>query len=358
MTTTPEATLARLREYMVGPTRFMTLLSCLELGLVDTLRDNPGMTAAKLGDAVGAKPDAVEQLLNLMVKEGFVAYDDGAGSYSLDALADVAKGDLQRARNYMNLIKVLALRQVFHLTESVRTGTLVGLKDLYGFDGNLYAAVGEHADLREAFSTVMDTVTANIDPWFFDNLDIPAGSRVLDLAGNTGVGAIDAHRLAKSSGLHVTTFDLPAKEADCLRNFEAHGVAEQCSFIGGDVFDSVPRGFDVVLIKHFLDMFDKGDVVRILEGVHRALDVGGRLNVLVPVYPEDITDTDNYNVDFFPAFFLGATMGQGGPQKLSTYRSWLEECGFTVTKAIANDPADTPPDVIPVQGILCATKTT
>ena len=57
---TPEATLARLREYMVGPTRFMTLLSCFELGIVDTLRENPGMTAAKLGDAVGARPDAVE----------------------------------------------------------------------------------------------------------------------------------------------------------------------------------------------------------------------------------------------------------------------------------------------------------
>ncbi len=33
-------------------------------------------------------------------------------------------------------------------------------------------------------------------------------------------------------------------------------------------------------------------------------------------------------------------MGQGGPQKLSTYQSWLEECGFKVTKAITKDPAD------------------
>jgi hypothetical protein len=56
---TPEATLARLREYMVGPTRFMNLVSCFELGIVDTLRENPGMTVAKLGKAVGAKPDAV-----------------------------------------------------------------------------------------------------------------------------------------------------------------------------------------------------------------------------------------------------------------------------------------------------------
>ncbi|MGH3798209.1 MAG: methyltransferase family protein, partial [Pseudonocardiaceae bacterium] len=139
---TPEATLARFREYMVGPVRFMNLLSCFELGIIDTLRENPGMTAAKLGDAVGAKPDAVEQLLQLLVKESFLSYDAGSGGYSLDALAGVAKADLQRALNYMNLIKVIALRQVFYLTDSVRTGTLVGLNKLYGFDGNLAVSSG------------------------------------------------------------------------------------------------------------------------------------------------------------------------------------------------------------------------
>jgi hypothetical protein len=50
-------------------------------------------------------------------------------------------------------------------------------------------------------------------------------------------------------------------------------------------------------------------------------------------------------------------MGQGGPQKLSTYRRWLEESGFTVTKAIVKNPADLPSDVIPIPGILSATKT-
>src|SRR5262249_61843891 len=116
-------------------------------------------------------------------------------------------------------------------------------------------------------------------------------------------------------------------------------------------------GFDVLVIKHLLDMFDKGDVFKILGGVNKSLDVGGQVHVMVPVYPENIKDSDNYNVDFFPAFFIGCTMGQGGPQKLSTYRGWLEECGFSLTNTIARNPADIPPHVIPVQAILCATKT-
>jgi hypothetical protein len=354
---TPEATLARFREYMVGPARFMTLLSCFELGVIDALRDRPGLTAAELSDTTGTTPDAVEQLLHLLVKEGFVAHDEASGAYTLDALAAVSPGELRRALTYMNMIKVVALRQLFYLTESARSGTLVGLKELYGSEGTLYGAVAGHRDLRESWATLMDNVTANIDPWFFGTIDIPSGAQVLDLAGNTGLGAVHTYRMKASPGLRVTTFDLPEKEKECLENFRAHGVAEHCSFIGGDVFDEVPKGYDVVLIKHFLDMFDKSDVFRILEGVNRSLEVGGRVNIMVPVYPENIKDSDNYNVDFFPAFFIGCTMGQGGPQKLSTYRSWLEECGFEVTRAVTRNAADIPPDVIPVQAILCATKT-
>ncbi len=353
---TPEATLARFREYMVGPTRFMTLLSCFELGIIDALRERPGMTAAELGDAVGVKPDAVEQLLFLLVKEHFVAYDDGRG-YSLAALADVPERDLKRALAYMNMIKVVALRQLFNLTESARTGTLVGLKELYGADGTLYDAVAEHRDLREAWAKLMDTVTANIDPWFFANIDMPSGAQVLDLAGNTGLGAVHTYKMKHVPGMRVTTFDLPEKETECLENFRAHGVAEHCSFIGGNVFDGVPEGYNVVLIKHFLDMFDRDAVIQILNGVHKSLPVGGQVNILVPVYPEDVTETDNLNVDFFPAFFIGCTMGQGGPQKLSTYRSWLEESGFEVTRTVTKDPAELPQDVIPVPAILAGTKT-
>ncbi|TGB13395.1 hypothetical protein E2651_09690 [Streptomyces sp. MZ04] len=341
---------------MVGPSRFMSLVSSFELGIIDQLRDTPDLTPSQLGEAVGVKPDAVEQLLFLLVKEGFVAHDEAADSYRLDALAHVPVGDLNRALAYMNLIKVTALRQLYYLTESARTGTIVGLKELYNAEGTLYDAVADHQDLNDAWLKLMNNVTANIDPWFFDNVDIPAGSQVLDVAGNTGLGAIHTYRHKASPGLKVTTFDLPDKETEALANFKAEGLEEHLSFIGGNVFDEIPQGYDVALIKHFLDMFDKSDVVKILSGVNKSLNVGGTVHILVPVYPENVKDTDNYNVDFFPAFFIGCAMGQGGPQKLSTYVRWLEECGFEVTKAITKNAAEIPPDVIPVQALLTATK--
>lgn len=351
---TAHATLARFREYMVGPARFMNLLSCFELGLIDELREHPGTSAVELGVAVGARPDAVEQLLNLPVKEGFVAYDEASGTYRLDALADVADVDLDRVLAFMGKIKATTLRQLYYLTESVRSGSVVGLKELYGFDGDLYGAMAVYEDLRAPWSKLMDSVTDRIDPWFFGNVDIPAGSQVLDLAGHTGLGAIHTHRFKGSPGMRVATFDLPDKREECLRNFREHGVDGISSFIGGDVFEAVPPGFDVVLIKHFLNMFDRDDVLKILNNVHASLAPGGQVHILGPIYTENIKDS--WSVDYYPSFFLGCATGQGGPQKMSTFRAWLEEAGFTVTREIAQDPAELPPDALPLQGILSATK--
>lgn len=347
--------LEQLREYLLGPTRFMNVLSCFELGIVDELRRAERLTAEQIGAAVGASPDAVEQLMHLLVKGGLVGYDEESATYSLSGLASVSEEDLGRVLAIMRMTKMVVLRQSFHLSESVRSASPVGLEKLYGHKGNLYEALVGHEELREAWGTMMDTVTAHIDPWFFGNIEIPDGSKVLDLAGNTGLGAILTHRLAPASGLHVTTFDLPEKEADCLRNFKDAGLEDRCSFIGGDVFRHVPEGFDVVLIKHFVDMFDRKEVHQILSNTYQSLNTGGRLHILGPVYSEDIKHS--YAVDFFPTYFLGCTMGQGGPQKLSTYQKWLRECGFTVTRAIAQDLAEMPADALVAHGILSGEKT-
>ncbi|WBB50429.1 methyltransferase [Verrucosispora sp. WMMA2044] len=351
---TGERTLERFREYLVGPARFMNVLACFELGIVDALHLIGSGTADELGKEVDAAPEAIEQLMQLLVKDDLVAYDEESGHYSLAGLDALADDDLQRVLAIMNMVKMVVLRQSFHLTESVRRGTPVGLEKIYGYRGNLYGALAEHEELRRSWSAMMDAVTAHIDPWFFDNIDMAADARVLDLAGNTGLGAILAYRAKGSRDLRVTTFDLPEKEAECLRNFAAHGVEEHCSFIGGDVFLEVPQGFDVVLIKHFLDMFDKPQVMQILRNTYQALNAGGQVNILGPVYSEDIKSS--CAVDFFPTYFLGCSMGQGGPQKLSTYARWLEEAGFTVTKAVSQEPAEMPADALVAHGILCATK--
>lgn len=354
---TQDAVLGRFREYTLGPMRFMNLLSCFELGIVDALKadDGSGMTAEQIAKATSLRASAVEQMLLLLVKEDFVAYDEGSATYRLDGIRHLTDEDLARVLPWMDMIKVVCLRQLYHLTESVRTGKVVGLKELYDFDGNFYEASTRRPELQKSWGGMMDAVTGFIDPWFHQNLEVPQNAKVLDVAGNTGLGAILAVEHKRDRNIEVACFDFAEKETEALANFRAHGVEDRCSFIGGDVFESVPSGFDVVMIKHFLDMFDRENVIRILKNVNQALEVGGQVVVLVPIYPEDVKASSS--VDFFPAYFYGCTMAEGGPQKLSTYEKWMEECGFKVTKLVSQDLATMPADMIPVHGILVASKT-
>lgn len=353
---TNETTLGRLREYFVGPSRFMTLLSCFELGVIDALREQGSLTAQELGRRCGATPDNLGQLLLLMEKEGFVILDPASRRYSLGSFASLSKEDLRAVRAELDMIKLATLRQLFHLTESVRRGAPVGLKELYEHEGNLYELLSDAPDLRAAWAGLMNSVTARVDPWFFANVHIPAGARVLDLAGNTGLGAVHTLEHAGDAAVEVTTFDLPEKEQECLETFRAHGVEDRCSFIGGDVFQAVPAGYDVILVKHFLPMFDEPAVREILRKIHEASAPGTAVHVLVPVVPEDVTDPQNYTVDFYPSFFIGCAMGSGGPRKLSTWTSWLEESGFEITGTALDDPHNAPAQALTYEAVISARR--
>jgi SAM-dependent methyltransferase len=352
----PEHVLEQFRDLAVGPTRFMTVYACYELGVLDQLRknDGTGLPAARMAEVAGVRPDAMEQLLHLLVKEDFVAYDESSGGYRASGLARLSDDEFARAIRLMTMIKEVCLRQLYYLTDSVRTGTVVGLEKIFGFHGDLYEACAEHDELRGAWSAMMDQTTSLIDPWFFGHVDIGYGSKVLDLAGHTGLGAILTRKYNPEKNLQVACFDFPEKREDALENFRAHGVEESCSFIGGDVYDGLPKGFEVVLVKHFLDQLGKENVFRVLRAVYDCLEPGGRIYALVPTYPENVKESSQ--ADFFPAYFLGCSTAEGGPQKVSTYKQWMEECGFTAIETITHEADKRPPEMIHVHSILCGVK--
>jgi SAM-dependent methyltransferase len=350
-----DTTLADLRDLTLGPLRFANLLSCFELGIVDLLRGGTtGLTSEEIARETGATPDAVDQLMLLMIKEGLVSHDRAAGTYTAAGLAVLDDDDCARIAMLLTMIKEVCLRQLYYLTDSVREGKVVGLRELYGFDGHLYEATARHPRLRESWSGVMDLVTGLLDPWFLEHVEVPPGARVLDVAGNTGLGAVLAYRHKQAQDPRVTCFDLPEKEAEAVRNFRAHDVAHRCSFVGGNVFDGLPTGFDVALVKNFLEMFDRHAAQAVLRRVHEALNPGGRFHLLAPVHPEDPRESSS--ADFFPGYFLGCTMGQGGPQRMSTYEEWARAAGFRVVRSLTRDTASLTPDGFFAYGILCGEK--
>ncbi|MEV6836321.1 methyltransferase [Streptomyces sp. NPDC051133] len=267
-----DVVLAKFRDYITGPTRYATLLTVFELGIVAQLKaaGPDGMSAAQLAAVTGVSAHHVEQLLQLPVKDGFLARDPATGAYTLDGIARLSDAELARVMPWLHMIKEVCLRQLYHLTDSVREGRIVGLEKFYGFTGNFYQASKAHPELHRTWEPVMHAVTDYIDPWFYGRLDLPAGARVVDIAGNTGQGAILAQKYHGEKDIHVTCFDLPEKEDEALDNIAGAGLEDRCCFIGGDALAEIPRGFDVALIKHFLDMWDHDNALRVLRNTYEA----------------------------------------------------------------------------------------
>ncbi|GGV55299.1 methyltransferase [Streptomyces spectabilis] len=346
----------KLRDYILGPTRFMNVLSCFELGIIRSLKEaaTGALTAEQIAAEVKITENAVQQLLQLLVKDDLVAYDTPSASYRLKDIALVTDDVLAQALAWFKVIKHVLLRQLYYLPDCVRTGKLVGLKELYDFDGNFYEASALYPELLANWSPVMDQITAAVDPWFYANLEVPHNARILDIGGHTGLGAVLAYQHYREKEVQVTCFDFPGKKSAAVENFRTQGVEGHCTFVGGDVLERVPGGFDVVMLKHFLVIFEKEEVYRILKSVHAALNDGGQVFILTPVYEENLKASAV--PDFFPALLLGCTIAKGGPQKASTYERWLDDCGFEVTKVLPQDVSSDPLAAICADALICAKK--
>ncbi|EST18938.1 methyltransferase [Streptomyces roseochromogenus] len=349
-----EQVLARFRDIVVGPTRFATIAAVFELGIPAQLKaaGSDGMHIKQLSAVTGVGAHNLAQLLELPVKEGLLARD-GAGHYRLDGLGLLDHEDLARITPWLDLIKEVCLRQVYHLTESARTGRVIALKELFNVEGIFYSNMDKMPAQHAVWAKAMAQVTGLVDPWLFSQLDFAQDARVLDLAGNTGQGAILAHKYHPGKGLRVDCLDLPEKESEAVAAFKAAGLDGVCSFIGGDAFQPLPTGYDVIMIKHFLDMWDRQNAVKILTNAYEALPAGGTLYAVHLVFPE----AGGSGVEeFFPAYFLACTMAQGGPQTSATYASWIAEAGFAIKSITEQDTTAFPADTVPVHSIICATK--
>ena len=355
MNATCNGLISEMRETLLGPSRFMLIGASIELGIFDILRQKKRLSTALLVEETGILgAPRLMQIMQYPIKMELVSFDSVNDSFVATGILDMSEADFDLFKTFYRFVKEICLRQLYYLPESLKTGELVGLKELFGFEGIFYEAWDQHPSLKKAWTTFMDKFTALSEGWFYKSMDLPQGARVIDLAGNTGLGASLIHKSHPGRDLHVTNFDLPFKEEETLKFFAEEGLAKSCSFAGGDIFAAVPQGYDVAVISHFLDMFDETNVKKILSNVHQSLNPEGLLYILVPIYSEDVRQC--HSVDFMPAYFLGCTMGQGGPQKISLYSEWLEECGFKIVETKAQTSRDVPALAPINEGIILAKK--
>jgi len=234
----------------------------------------------------------------------------------------------------------IVYRQLWYFRASLLSGEARGVKELYGaHHKNLYTACEQEKDLYTYWTPMMDYVSDQVEDVMLSQMKYDSGSRILDCAGQTGLGAVRLLKAHPNKQLNVTVLDQAWKKTDAMNFFSKEGVADATAFIGGDVFKEIPSGYDVIQFKHFINMFSEKEIRQLIKSSFDALPSGGRMMTFTLHAPEELKG--NTYVPWCTAYFIAAAMGRGGPWKASDIAAWMTEEGFTKSEVMDVYPPHT-----------------
>lgn len=156
------------------------------------------------------------------------------------------------------------------------------------------------------------------------HLDFSRIRRVIDIAGGSGALAVTLR--AAHPQIDATVVDLPevAEQARLLLSEQPGGA--QITLIAGDAITGpLPTGFDLAVMRCFLQLFGPDEILAALRTAHAALADSGLLAVIGYCLTDD---------EHGPALALGADLlflnyyEAGAAYRLGDYRAWFKASGF------------------------------
>src|SRR6185437_14536248 len=151
--------------------------------------------------------------------------------------------------------------------------------------------------------------------------DFAGAGVVVDVGG--GRGEVLAAVLNANPAMHGVLADHPRIAETAQRYLESSGVADRSRIVCGDIFESVPSGGSIYLLKSVLHGLADDRAERLLANCHRAMNDDAKLILVEFVMPE--------TNDAFPGKLMDLLMMVGGPGRERTeseFRRLLAPAGF------------------------------
>lgn len=133
-------------------------------------------------------------------------------------------------------------------------------------------------EFATTFTAAMDCRGAYLGAAMAAKIDTRGRSRLLDIAGGSGIYA--CAMAAKHPHLTATVFERPPVDRIAQSMVAKRGFAQRVGVVAGDMFsDPLPRGHDLHLYSNVLHDWDVGKVEPLLAASFAALEPGGMLIV-------------------------------------------------------------------------------
>lgn len=246
-----------------------------ELGIADLLSDG-AQTIGELASATGTRPELLFRLLRALASRGvFEQREDGR--FAITALAAPLRRDAPGGSVYEYALYVgqpLVQRPWEQLLSTLRTGEPAFERV---FDASLFDYLASNPTASERFNDAMSSHTTRDALAVVDAYDFPSGT-VVDVAG--GHGALIEAVVAATPGATGVLFDRPHVIDGARERLRHSVVADRCRLVSGDMFQSVPAGGDVYMLKRALHDWEDDRAAAVLENCRHAMNEGGRILVI------------------------------------------------------------------------------
>lgn len=312
----------------------MTLKSALELGIIDALVSAGGfLSAAEIASRAGAKnpgaPVLVDRMMRLLASHGVIEWrsrrgdgdgDGGEREYGPGPMCRFfAKDEEGGAVGPLFLLhhdKVF-MESWYHLNDVIMEGG-VPFERAYGMTAFEYPAIDDR--FNQVFNRAMASHTSLIMKKILDVYRGFEGIKVLvDVGGGVGVTL----KMITSKHPHIKgiNFDLP------------HVLADSPSYpgverVGGDMFESVPRG-DAIFMKWILHDWSDEHCSKLLKNCFEALPANGKVIVVEAILPEVPERDISSNIVFQQDLFMLAQNPGGKERTQKEYEALAVQAGFT-----------------------------
>lgn len=302
--------------------RGQILYAGAELGMFNLLDANP-MRGAAIAQELDLNQDRAYRLLRAMAHFGVLTEDDD-GRFALTSLGKLFQTDHPRSVRSELLFNRSPqwLRSMLHLPAVVRKGGPPGFEREYGVDFFEYAA--SHPEFGSEYNDLMELASRDHPDLFLDALegyDFSRFSVLCDVGG--GRGHFLCHLLTAIPNVHGVVLDRPSVVAETEQRWAPKlGVANRCRYVGGDMFEEVPRA-DCYILKWILHNWDDEDCHRILSTIHENAPPDGRLFVLEKMLPGPSTPHYAKRLDVTMMTQVG-----GRERTEKEYSTLLEESGW------------------------------
>lgn len=314
----------------------MAVSVAAKLRLADKLAAGPKAVAA-LAAETNTHPESLHRLLRALASVGVFASDD-AGKFRLTPVGELlrtgVKGSMRGVADYCGA--EWSWKAWGSLIDSVRTGR-TAFNEVFG--EGCFDYLGKHPAEQAVFDEGMTGFSAAEADAVVAAYDFSGFGTLVDVGGGHGylLGTI----LKKAPKLRGVLFDAPHVVAGA--KLQEMGVADRCTTVGGNFFESVPAGGDAYILKHIIHDWNDADCGRILNSIRRVSKPGTKLLLVELVIPP--------GDEPHPGKLLDLEMlvvASGKERTEAEYAALVAASGFKLTRVV---PTQGPASVVEAEAV-------